>query len=208
MRRCLDKSWSGASNPRATWHSCGERIVGLPVWGNGRCAIPWAAEKQEAGSTFWRWRQLLLACVADPVCRSGSAIYLSRAGATNPSELRLQLPPRRVCGSLSVPAVSPDGRYVAFVANSNDRGSGTLWLRPLSSDRAIGARGIGGRDAPLLVARSSLRLHFFAGERLKRVARDGGDVRELSAYWSRGLWLDDGTILFAPTASRRVQSQR
>lgn len=83
-------------------------------------------------------------------------------------------------------ALSPDGRYLAFVAAVGT--TSFLWLRPLDSQTANRLGGTEGAMGPFW-SPDSQSIAFFAGGRLKRVGVAGGDAAftvsgtGVLAYW-------------------------
>ena len=98
---------------------------------------------------------------------------------------------------VAAPAISPDGRRVAYRARRGD-GMPLLWVRDLASDESQSLPGT--EDAALpFWSPDSRDLGFFAGGALKRVAAAGGPVRVVTdsiGPWSGygGSWAVDGTI--------------
>ena len=98
------------------------------------------------------------------------------------------------CGTWDVPAVSPDGRYVAYTATAQE--DAWLWLRPL------------GADAPRQVTRGhrpfwspdSRTIGFFAMGTLSSVLVSGGSIekRAIAPLNGGGTWMTNGDILFTP----------
>jgi Tol biopolymer transport system component len=97
-----------------------------------------------------------------------------------------------------LPAVSPDGSKIAFVA-AREQGVAYLWLRPLNSLHAQALAGTEGATMPFW-SPDSRSLGYFAGGKLKTVSTDGGTPTELCAapQGKGGTWNAEGTILFAP----------
>jgi Tol biopolymer transport system component len=97
-------------------------------------------------------------------------------------------------------ALSPDGRFLVFVGESE--GNARLWLRPL--DQAT-ARTLDGTEGAVLPFWSpdSQSIGFFAGGSLKRVDISGGTPRTLAnaAPGFGGAWSADDVILFASTGT-------
>ena len=95
-------------------------------------------------------------------------------------------------------ALSPDGRWLAFVASMGE-GKRSLWLRPLDS---LAARAIPGTDGAIYPFWSpdSRALAFFAQGKLKKIEVSGGPPQILSdaPFPFGGTWNRDGVILFAP----------
>ena len=98
---------------------------------------------------------------------------------------------------VAAPAISPDGRRVAYRARRGD-GMPLLWVRDLASDESQALPGT--EDAALpFWSPDSRDLGFFAGGALKRVAAAGGPVRLVTdsiGPWTGygGSWAVGGTI--------------
>ena len=95
-------------------------------------------------------------------------------------------------------ALSPDGRWLAFVA-SRDDGIRSLWLKPLDSVVARAITGTEGAMHPFW-SPDSRALAFFAQKKLKRIEVSGGPPQILSdaPFPFGGTWNRDGVIVFAP----------
>jgi Protein kinase domain/WD40-like Beta Propeller Repeat len=100
-------------------------------------------------------------------------------------------------------AISPDGRYVAFVANSE--GKDHLWLRPLNARTARILEDTEDAQFPFWSPDSS-SIGFFTGTKLKRFDLNGAGTRTLAtALFGRGgTWSRDGVILYAPALNSRL----
>jgi serine/threonine protein kinase len=98
-------------------------------------------------------------------------------------------------------AVSPDGRYLAFVASGADRVS-QIWLRPIDSPLARPIPGTVHPTYPFWSA-SSRSIGFFSDGQLKRIDIDGGPARTLARAPNGrgGAWNADDVILFSPGTS-------
>src|SRR5262245_13801410 len=123
-------------------------------------------------------------------------------------EMRLDIatPPTTDPASL---ALSPDGKRIVFVADSERRPA--LWLRELDSVSARALAATEGAQLPFW-SPDSRSLGFFADGKVKRIDIDTGSVRTVAnASDPRGgTWSNDGTILFAPvmvTPILRVSSE-
>jgi eukaryotic-like serine/threonine-protein kinase len=111
----------------------------------------------------------------------------------------LALPPDvRVYSDDGGPVLSPDGRYLAFVAKYKD-GPIQVWIRPLNALEATPLPGTEGGTYPFWSA-SGNSLGFFAIGKLKRFDLTGNSVRVLcdASEGRGGTWNQDGVILFAP----------
>jgi Tol biopolymer transport system component len=95
-------------------------------------------------------------------------------------------------------ALSPNGRYLAFVATANDSRP-SLWVRSLDS---LTAQRLPGTEGALLPFWSpdSTRIAFFGQGKLKRVSLSGGVPVTLADARAGvgGTWNRDGVIIFAP----------
>ena len=95
----------------------------------------------------------------------------------------------------SLPAVSPDGRRLAFVATLDGRDS--LWVRDLDSLAARALTGTDGASNPFWSPDSRM-IGFFAADKLKRIEVAGGPALTLcDAPQNRGgTWSQNGVIVF------------
>ncbi|MEO8368830.1 MAG: winged helix-turn-helix domain-containing protein [Candidatus Solibacter sp.] len=102
-------------------------------------------------------------------------------------------------------ALSPDGLTLAFV--SRQGGSTAIWLRPIGSETSQKLQGAEGASLPFW-SPDGKEIGFFAGRKLKKIARGGGVARVLcdaefqgGASWGRGgtiLFSNDGPVLAVP----------
>src|SRR5262249_810989 len=114
-------------------------------------------------------------------------------------------------GSLLGPiAVSPNGRWLAFVAFS--KGRGEIWLRDMTRPVATPIPGTESNSATLFWSADSHWIAFFARSKLRRVAPTGGvvetlccDNNELDTLFNQramlgGTWSRNGDILLGGRA--------
>jgi serine/threonine protein kinase len=149
-----------------------------------------------------------LAAATIVVAVAGLALVANRAPtpATAPQRaVAFTIPPPPASGftptesSVQSPqlAVSPDGRYLAFVATGVD-GVSQIWLRAI--DSSIGRPLSGTMDATFpFWSASSRSIGFFSDGELKRINIDGGPSRSLAPARAGkgGAWSADDTILFS-----------
>ena len=98
---------------------------------------------------------------------------------------------------VAAPAISPDGRRVAYRARRGD-GMPLLWVRDLASGESQSLPGTEDATMPFW-SPDSRDLGFFAGAALKRVSAAGGPVRLVTDHvgpWTGygASWAVDGTI--------------
>jgi len=111
------------------------------------------------------------------------------------------LPPEKgVFTASSVPAVSPDGRRLAFVATLD--GKNQLWVRDLDSLEARALTGADNAEEPFW-SPDSRSIGFFADGKLKKIEIAGGPALTLcdAAAGRGGTWSKDGVIVFALTGA-------
>jgi eukaryotic-like serine/threonine-protein kinase len=104
-------------------------------------------------------------------------------------------------GFIGRPALSPDGRRVAFVAEGPDRRR-MLWLRSLSSLTAQSLVGTQGSSSPFWSPDGrSIGFLYSDGQKLKTLDLAKGTIQTLADTngWRGGSWGPSGVILFAPT---------
>jgi len=204
VRRCL------AKDPENRWQSTSDLASELKwVAEAGGTVLPAAGTATAAQG---RSRKLVYAALA--------AILLCAAVVSALSNLRLaQTPPRVITAEIAPPrkmrfnaasfggepAVSPDGRALAF-STSDENGKSMLWVRSLDSLAAHPLPGTEGAMHPFWSA-NSRSLGFFAAGELKTIETDGGPAVAIAASSpdeGGGSWNRDGTILFIPDADKGV----
>jgi Tol biopolymer transport system component len=126
--------------------------------------------------------------------------YVAYRHATEETRvLRLFVPPpdKGTYNGINIPAVSPDGRRIAFAADVDGRRA--LWVRDLDS---LAPRMLAGTDDARFPFWSpdSRTIGFFAGGKLKKIDVAGGPALAVSdALNGRGgTWNQNDVIVFAP----------
>ena len=124
--------------------------------------------------------------------------------ADNPRPIRFAVAPPAgwtfaIDYTLGPPAMSPDGRYVAFVARDDLGGRTQIWVRDLTSTQSVAIAGSEGAGC-IFWSPTSASIGFFAGGNLKRVDLSGGAPQTLCAapLGRGGTWSSSNEIVFAP----------
>jgi eukaryotic-like serine/threonine-protein kinase len=112
-------------------------------------------------------------------------------------------------GANNIPrfAVSPDGRYLVYSANSSSAGFGQLWLRKLDSTEANPIPGTDSAQQPFW-SPDSRTIGFFADNKMKKVDINGGAVQSLCNIAGSnfgGTWNSEGVILFGSSETKGLQ---
>ncbi len=170
------------------WHSA--RDVSLEL----KWAVE-AAHESPALTRRARWPAWAIGLAVLIAAVIGIGSRYDQPAMTGP-EMRVEIitPPTTESQSF---AISPDGRKIVFVANTE--AGPALWLRPLNSSVARPLRGTEGATYPFWSPDSD-SVGFFASNKLKRINVDDGTRLTLAdAPAGRGgAWSNDGSILFSP----------
>jgi hypothetical protein len=170
----------------------------VPAW-NFTAAMPENSElfgkPQRAGSADVG----IVALLALSPCRRCSTSHAPKAA-----------PPMRfdlsIADALGGPALSPDGRTIAYVARPAD-GKRMLWIRPIGADAGQQVPGTEEASA-ILWSPDSRRIAFVAEGKLKKIALAGGNPNLIAEVGSlRGAdWNRSGVILLARTSSNVIET--
>jgi Tol biopolymer transport system component len=144
---------------------------------------------------FWQFTAAGLALLAVAL----AAVFVAPGHGVGPERsVRASiLPPEKTAfqfgDQAGPPAISPDGRVLAFIARN------LLWVRPVGELSAHPLEETDGASYPFWSPDSRL-IAFFADGKLKKIDPAGGPPETLcNAGWGHGgTWGSDGTILFAP----------
>jgi Tol biopolymer transport system component len=182
LRRCLDR------DPKNRLRDIGEARITL------KNPAPAEAPDRPVRSSFWPW----IAGVCAAAALAFAALYLGRP-VEEPRLLKLQIlpPAKSTFAANAIPAVSPDGRHVAFVAETD--GKNQLWVRDLDSLDSRALLGTEGASYPFW-SPDSRTIAFFAARSLKKIDIGGGPpstVCEGSGGGQGGTWNQDGVIVFS-----------
>ena len=104
--------------------------------------------------------------------------------------------------------LSPDGRYVAYIATGGQTGGagqGGLWIHELNSLESRQIPGSEGSSYPFWSPDSTF-IGFFQSGKLKKVAATGGPAQTICEVLDSrgGAWGPDGTILFTDGPARPI----
>jgi serine/threonine protein kinase/Tol biopolymer transport system component len=155
-------------------------------------------EPEAVASAVAPGRQLRLAwgvaAVASFLLAVLAAVHFREKAPESP-EMRLEISTPSTSAPLEF-ALSPDGRYIVFVASGN--GPQRLWLRALDKTDAQPMSGTEGANDPFWSA-DSRSIGFTATGKLKRIDIAGGPPQELAntSVPRTGAWNGSGTILFS-----------
>ena len=147
------------------------------------------------------WMFAVIAAVATTAAIVLGLVHLRNGSVSGARPIRFTVapPPNATLGTggFALPAVSPDGRRLAFVAF---RGGdiGQLWVRSVDAIDAQPLLGTEGTGPPFW-SPDSRSLAFWAGGKLKTIDASGGPVRsvcDVPAPIAGGTWSKDGTIVF------------
>jgi Tol biopolymer transport system component len=197
LARCLER------DPKHRIHDIADARIEL----EGRSAIT-----AEAASARW---PSLLARVA-PGAIAGAVVVLAAApllrgrapAAPLPPEVRFAVSPAASGSFEGYPALSPDGRQLAYVLGS-EKGLSSLWLHSFEMGTARELPGTEDADEPFWSPDGRF-LAFFAGGDLRRLDLASGIVQSLCAAPDPrgGTWGSRGEILFGTTASAGLRRVR
>ena len=194
LRRALAQCW--AKDPDERWQSMGDLRREI-VW------IAEAAPQTEARQQRISRREILAWGAAGVASAAAAAVWTrQRNAATTTEAIRARFSISEPAGLAmnffqTPPAISPDGRMVAFFASDGARGS--IYVRALDSHEI---RAVPGTEGALSVFWSpdSRSIAFFADNKLKQSPVGGGppqvicDVSSLDT--TGGCWNESGVIVF------------
>jgi len=122
----------------------------------------------------------------------------SPAGETPSFRLAIAPPEHAGFSLVSLPALSPDGRHLAFATGSGRQSR--LWIRDLNATESREIPSTEGAFDPFW-APDSRSIAFFVPGKLKRVPIDRGPATTIceAADGRGGTWNREGVIVFAPT---------
>jgi serine/threonine protein kinase len=193
IRKCI------AKNPDDRWQSAHDLLLQLRWIGQEDAD----SISPPARSGISRWAALLLRVL--PVVLA--LVFLAVVWNEKPPEvssMRFEIYAPQNRAFYSPGKISPDGRTVAFIADS-ERGNTLVWVRPLNSVEAKPLPGTEDVIDPFFWSPDSKEIGFATVNHLKKISVSNGAVQALtdtrtlgSSTWGGGTWAADGTILFSP----------
>ena len=196
IRRCLVK------DPKQRLRDIGdariaieETLAGTATDAEGGIACARSAESTNVS----RFRRALpWALGAAAIVFAGIAAWLLLKPVPRPNVIRFPLSPPEGTEFLDggEMSISPDGRTLAFIAQSGQDKPPVLWLRPLDSTTAQAILGTEGAEVPFW-SPDGQQIGFQAGGKLEKIAATGGAPLTLCEEdYPGGSWNKDGVILF------------
>jgi len=151
----------------------------------------------------WAAMGLVVAVAAAVVLMVGTARTVPR-GVVPTGSIRFVLEPPKDYALSSGAALSPDGRYLTFVAREHGTGRPQLWVRSLESLDMRVLKGTEGAFRPFWSPDGGA-IAFFSGGKLKRIPVVGGTPQTLASVGYRpsgGTWSNSGVIVFSDRRSQ------
>jgi Tol biopolymer transport system component len=190
LRRCLEK------DPQRRLHAIADARIEID---DSRLTPAQAESHSRKLRPYLVWA-IAASLLAGAIAVTAVMLWRREAPADSVAKNLLPLFVPGVLTPQSAPAVSPDGRRVAFVSTAAS-GQSMLWIRELSS---LEPRAIAGTEdaAHPFWSPDGEAIGFLAGGKLKRVNVGGGGLLTLADTNSRsgGTWSRRGVILFIPRA--------
>ena len=188
VRKCLEK------DPDDRWQSARD-VMGELQWiseGGSRAGLPGIVSTRRRVRERVAWA----ACAFASLAALGFAVAWVRRAPQPAPIVRFQVPNPDGVIDVGPPAISPDGRVIAFDA-ADATGNRQIWLRPLD---ALESRPLAGTEGALrpIWSPDSRSIAFMAGGKLRRVAVSGGPAQTIADApgGADGSWGPQGVILF------------
>ena len=188
LRRCLEKDRARRLDSAAAARLEIDDALHEP-------AAATSATSRTPGLIGWVIAALLFVATA-----ALAVVHFREAPPLSAPEMRLEITTPSTPAPLEF-ALSPDGRYIVFVASGG--GPQRLWLRALDKTEAQPIAGTEGADFPFW-SPDSRSIAFTAAGKLQRIDVGGGSPQILASAGvvRSGAWNADGTILFSSFTGR------
>jgi len=195
VRRCLAKS------PDDRWQSAGDLQSELE-WTTetgSKAGIPAPVASRRRNRERLAW---IVAGVAGVLLLASLIAAYMRKKPVDPEEVRFLIPAPDNMKFFwyDLPAVSPDGKRIAFTAAGGAREKERLFVRPLNAESATEIPIPGGNPLNPFWSPDGQQIAFFSNQTLQKVDVSGGSPVTISAltnYGWGGTWSRDGVILIA-----------
>ena len=210
VRRCLEKQPEQRFQSASDLAFALESLASLSSDSSASISTTSAVAAAGPGSGWVRAGWMSAAALAAGVA-IGFAMAALRTRPTQIGQTSIQftqaLPtnavtPTAITSSVPDPALSPDGKQLAFNAPRVRVGTSALWVRAFDT---VDARVVDGTDGALYPFWSpdSRSIGFFAGGKLKVVSLEGSRIREVcdAPGGTGGTWNAEDVILFASAAN-------
>ena len=201
LKRCLKK------DPRQRLRDIGEARLAL----EGAIELETVAEpiaEARPRRVVWQW-VLPFAAVSAAAAAATTFWLLRDRSVPLPEVVRFQIhAPERSKIPPGTPAISPDGRTIAYVVIDAD-GVSRIHVRDLAATASRALPGTEDAVHPFWSA-DGRSLAFVASRTLKRIAVAGGPPRELAQNVTgpgHGTWNQFGDVLFMSTGASRVPAE-
>ena len=195
MRRCLDKDARHRLRDIGDARIELEEVIAQRTSGTTVAAAAAASRARVASP-------LIVAAIAVASAALAVVAWSAMHRAPAPAPVRFEIADDEamtLAGEVAYSAISPDGRFLVFVAGDSSRSM--LWLRSMAT---LAARPIPGTDDAVqpFWSPDSRQIGFFTDTKLRRVSAAGGDVEDLCDVKRArgGSWSTHDLILFAPTS--------
>ncbi len=190
IRHCLEKS------PQERYQSASDIAFDLEMLADPASTSPAPQAERAKKRERFAWIAAAVLSLAVMVL----AIAYFRHAPTEMTALHVSLsPPEKMTFPIGqVPAISPDGQRLAFVAKDSS-GKSQLYLRALDSPTAQALEGTEGASQPFWSPDNRF-IGFFAQGKLKKISVTGGPPQALCdvGFSFGGSWSQKGTIIFCP----------
>jgi serine/threonine protein kinase len=202
LRQCLHK------NRAARLHHIADARIGIEIALNDPSLGQTAAERQagrRGRPLIWVGVNVVLLLIAGLAIAPFAREYF-RLKSTNPGSVRFSIPPPENASFGTGPtapylSISPDGKSLVFIAQSDGSDQFRLWLRSLDAVEALpipGSEGVSSLGSPApFWSPDSQSIAFFSQARLKRISVSGGTAFTIcDGDGSSGSWNRNGVIIF------------